>query len=99
MDQEHFEPRQTDLGNFTLQWSKFRDPLRREDQLVLDEIFQALETHKEACGSMPGRDRFAAAAVAMLIEQRKKSIRIEKQIEELKLRTGIEGENLLWSAP
>lgn len=97
MDREDFKKRRTGPGNLNVQWAKLRDPLHREDQLILDDMFQALEIHKGACNSMPGRDRFAATVVSMLIEQRKKSTRIEKQIEDLEQRINGEVEDSLLS--
>lgn len=63
--------RRTELGDFKVQWSKFRDPLRREDQLILDELFHGLEIHKDAYESMPGRDMIAATVVPKAMEQEK----------------------------
>lgn len=78
MEREGFKGRRTELENFNIQPSKFRDLLRREDQLVFDEMLQAIEIHKCTCDSMSDRDRFAAAVLSMLIQQRKKSLRIGK---------------------
>lgn len=86
------------IVKFDHQWAKFREPLRREDQLVLDEMFRARKVHKEACDSMPELMRFQAVVVSMLIEQRKKSIRIEKQIEDLERRIRDQREDRLLSA-
>ncbi len=97
MEREDFLERRNDLEDFNIQWSKFRDPLRREDRLVLDEMFKALEIYKEACATMTERERFAAAALAMLVEQRKKSIRIEKQIEDHERRIRRQGEVWLFA--
>lgn len=99
MERDNFKERRNELEDFNIQWSKFRDPLRREDQLVLDEMFRALEIHKDACDLMPNRDRFATAVVSMLIEQRKTSIRLGRLVEDVErgMRRHGDGEDWLFA--
>lgn len=67
-------------------WSKFRDALRREDQLIWDEMFQALEIHREAVSSMSSTSESEATAIAMLIEQHRIDDQIDAKLTELEKR-------------
>lgn len=64
-------------------WKKFHDFLRREDQLIVDEMFHALVTHKEAFAVEDGLGKFEKMVMCMLIEEREKVIEMENTIDEL----------------
>lgn len=63
-------------SEFTARWSKFRDALRHEDQLVWDEMFQAVEIHRDA-------NDFEKQFMAMMIEQRRVEDEVEKRLVTL----------------
>ena len=69
-------------------WTKFRDALRREDQLIWDEMFKAPEIHREAVGAMSSTSEFEATAIAMLIEQEKINDQIDDRLAEMEERVG-----------
>lgn len=64
-------------------WTKFRDALRREDQLIWDEMFKAPEIHREAVGAMSSTSEFEATAIAMLIEQEKINDQIDAKLTNI----------------
>ncbi len=63
-------------------WLKFRSPLRREDQLVWDELFKAPAIYKEAV-AVEGLPEFDKMVVCMLIEKRKEQNEMLKAIDIL----------------
>jgi hypothetical protein len=73
---------------FRNSWNKFRDALRREDQLMLDEMFRAPDIHLEAVNAMGGTSEFVAMAMAMLIEQEKINDQIDDRLAEIEERVG-----------
>lgn len=64
---------------FTNRWTKFLDALRHEDQLVLDEMFKAVDVHRDAIASMDG-NAFDKKFMAMMIEQRKLDDEVERRL-------------------
>lgn len=61
-------------------WSAFRRALRREDQEILDILFQAAK-YQVAAGSYVSKvSPFEAMVVAMLIEAYKGNIQLEKRV-------------------
>lgn len=65
-------------SEFATRWTKFRDALRREDQLVWDEMWKAVDIHQDAVNAMTGSSEFEKQFVAMMIEQR----RLDDEVEE-----------------
>ncbi len=64
-------------------WRVFRRALRREDQAVLDSLFEAVKYHV-AAGSYASKTRpFEAMLVAMLIESGKKTALLEQRVLKL----------------
>ncbi len=64
-------------------WRAFRRALRREDQRVLDTLFQAAKLHMSAGSYASKASPFEAMLVAMLIEASKKTSRLEQRILRL----------------
>ncbi len=66
---------------FRNRWSKYREALRREDQLIFDRLFQApaeLEPDRSAtCNT------FETQVIAMLLEQRRISRELEAKLAAL----------------
>ena len=68
---------------FRSRWVKYREVLRREDQLMLDEMFRAPDIHLEAVNAMSGTSEFVAMAMAMLIEQEKVNNQIDAKLANI----------------
>jgi len=64
-------------------WSAFRRALRREDQEILDSLFQAAKYHVAAGSYASKASPFEAMMVAMLIEAYKSNTRLEKRLARL----------------
>ncbi len=66
---------------FRNRWSKYREALRREDQLIFDRLFQIPAEFE------PGRsatcNTFETQAIAMLLEQRRISRELEAKLAAL----------------
>ena len=73
---------------FRSRWVKYREVLRREDQLMLDEMFRAPVIHLEAVNAMSSASEFEATAIAMLIEQEKINDQIDDRLAEIEERVG-----------
>ena len=79
---------------FKNRWMKFRETLRREDQLVWDEMWKATEVHKDAIAAGEGNE-FEKQFMAMMIEKRKIDDDLEQRISWMERRvkeTGRENE-------
>ena len=64
-------------------WSAFRRALRREDQEILDTLFQAAKYHVAAGSYASKASPFEAMMMAMLIETYKQNARLEKRLAHL----------------
>lgn len=64
-------------------WADFRRALRREDQAILDTLFQAAKYHVAAGSYASKTSPFEAMVVAMLIEAYKRNTRLEKRLARL----------------
>jgi hypothetical protein len=64
-------------------WQKFRKALRKEDQEVLDDLFTAPKIHLAACFYAINPIPFENIIMAMLLEERKRSLNLEKEFFEL----------------
>jgi len=64
-------------------FARFRRALRRGDQAVLDELFADARQHLAAAGYAAHALPFETFLLAMLLEERKRSRRLEQAIEEL----------------
>ncbi len=63
--------------------SRFRRALRREDQLVFDDLFDAAQKHISATAYAAHVLPFEAFLMAMLLEEHKEVMRLRKIIEVL----------------
>jgi hypothetical protein len=73
-------------------FARFRRALRRRDQLVLDELFADAQQHLAAAGYAAHALPFETFLLAMLLEERKRSQRQARMIDELHLTLQGEGE-------
>lgn len=65
------------------QWRKFRAALRKEDQEIFDELFRAPKIHLAACAYSVNPIPFENIVMSMLLEERKRTIALEKEVKEL----------------
>ena len=72
-------------------FARFRRALRRQDQLALDELFADAQQHLAAAGYAAHALPFETFLLAMLLEERKRSWRLEGEIEALRGRVQDEG--------
>ena len=75
-------------GEFINRWAKFRETLRREDQVVWDEMWKATEVHKDAIAVGEGNE-FERQVMAMMIEKRKIDDEFEERVDDLKKRMAV----------
>lgn len=66
-------------------FARFRRALRRQDQLVLDELFADAQQHLAAAGYAAHALPFETFLLAMLLEERKRSRRQARMIEDLRV--------------
>ncbi|MEA3351015.1 MAG: hypothetical protein U9Q82_10370 [Chloroflexota bacterium] len=64
-------------------FARFRRALRREDQLALDDLFAKAQNHLTAASYASHALPFETFLLAMLLEEHKDVIRLQRQIEEL----------------
>ncbi|HEX9191881.1 MAG TPA: hypothetical protein VF847_07280 [Candidatus Deferrimicrobiaceae bacterium] len=64
-------------------WAPFRRALRREDRVLLDELFAAARFHTAACAFSGRAVPFEAILMSMLVEERRAIRELEKKLEEL----------------
>ena len=64
-------------------FARFRRALRRQDQLILDELFADAQQHLAAAGYAAHALPFETFLLAMLLEERKALKRQQIQLEEL----------------
>jgi len=67
----------------TASWRSFRRALRREDQAVLDKLFQAAKYHMAAGSYASKASPFETMLVAMLIESSKINALLEQRVQRL----------------
>lgn len=65
------------------QWKKFREALRKEDQEIFDDLFRAPKIHLAACAYAVNPIPFENIVMSMLLEERKRTVVLEKKIEGL----------------
>ena len=65
-------------------FSNFRRALRREDQLVFDELFTFTRKHIAAIGQAAHALPFEAMLLSMLLEEHKELMRLRRIIDDLK---------------
>lgn len=70
-------------GEFSNRWSKFRDALRHEDQLVWDEMWKAVDIHRD------GND-FDKQFMTMMIENRKMDDEIDLKLTKLEQQINVQ---------
>jgi len=70
-------------------WSKFREALRKEDQEVFDELFEAPKIHLAACAYAMNPFPFENMLMSMLIEEHKKIVILQNKIDELLKKNGL----------
>ena len=68
------------------EWGLFRRALRREDQLLLDTLFDHARLHAQAGAYASPPDPFPAILLSMLIEERKIRIALEERVRALEQR-------------
>lgn len=87
-------PTFTMLVNQALEeWGKFNRALRKEDQQILESLFDNARYHAQAGAYLAPTDPFSAMLLSMLLEERKARLGLERKVHELeeKLDTGTEG--------
>jgi acyl carrier protein phosphodiesterase len=68
------------------EWSLFRRALRREDQILLDTLFDHARLHAQASSYASPPDPFPAILLSVLIEERKARLAQEERIRALEQR-------------
>jgi len=66
-----------------LRWQKFRRALRKEDQVVLDEMLDDARRHIQASAYASWATPYEAMLVAMILEERKRIKDLEERIRAL----------------
>ncbi len=69
-----------------IEWGLFRRALRREDQILLDELFDHARLHAQAGAYASPPDPFPAILLSILIEERKSRIALEERIRAIEQR-------------
>lgn len=64
--------------------AKFRRALRREDQIVFDDLFVAAYKHRAAAGYAGHLLPFETFLLAMQIEDHKEVLQLRREVENLK---------------
>ncbi len=64
--------------------AKFRRALRKEDQDAFDELFRAARYHVAAAAYASHALPFEVVLLAMLIEEHKRVMKLEQEIERLR---------------
>ncbi len=76
-------------AEFTNRWNKFRETLRREDQIVWDEMWKATDIHRNAINAMTGVSEFEKEFMAMMIKNHKDDDEIDAKISEIEKRIAV----------
>jgi hypothetical protein len=63
------------------EWNKFRRALRKEDQQVLDQLFEKARLHVEAGGSASRPWPFETILISILLEHEKALVELRSKIE------------------
>ena len=71
------------VDRLRIEWGLFRRALRREDQLLLDELFDHARRHAQAGAYASPADPFPAILLSMLMEERKSRIALEEKVRAL----------------
>ena len=69
---------------YEARWRKFREALRKEDQEILDELFQAPKLHLAACAYAMNPIPFENMLMAMLVEEHKRIVLLENEMKHVK---------------
>lgn len=64
-------------------FSRFRRALRRNDQLVLDDLFSAARKHLAAAAYASHALPFEIFLLSMLLEEHKETLRLKQLLEEV----------------
>ncbi|MGO9482859.1 MAG: hypothetical protein ACLP05_13905 [Candidatus Kryptoniota bacterium] len=64
-------------------WRKFREALRKEDQEMFDELFQAPKIHLAACAYAMNPFPFENILMSMLLEEHKKIAALQREMKEI----------------
>ncbi len=64
--------------------ARFRRALRRADQIALDDLFAAARQHLAAAAYAAHPLPFESFLLAMLLEEHKKVLRLERLLEEMR---------------
>ncbi len=64
-------------------FSRFRRALRRQDQLALDDLFNAAQNHLSAAAYAASALPFESFLLAMLLEEHKEVMRLRQAVAEL----------------
>lgn len=62
-------------------FSRFRRALRREDQLVLDDLFASAQKHLSAAAYASHALPFETFLLSMLLEEHKEVLRLRRKLE------------------
>lgn len=65
-------------------WQKFRRALRREDQILLDEMLEDARRHGQAQSYASWATPYEAILVSMLLEQGKRIKRMEAELAAIR---------------
>jgi hypothetical protein len=68
-------------------YTRFRRALRRSDQLALDDLFAAAHQHLAAAAYAANPLPFETFLLAMLLEEHKQGLRLQRQMEDLLARS------------
>ena len=69
-------------------WKKFRRALRKEDQQVLDQLFEKTRPYAEAGGLASRPWPFETILISMLLEQEKALAELRSRIKEYEEKNG-----------
>ena len=64
-------------------FNRFRRALRREDQLILDDLFANAQKHLSAAAYAAHSLPFETFLLAMLLEEHKEVLRLRREIEAI----------------
>ncbi len=70
------------------EWKKFRRALRKEDQLVFDQLFEKTRLYVEAGDRVSRPWPFETILISMLLEQEKALVELRSKIKEYEEKDG-----------
>lgn len=63
--------------------SKFRKALRKEDQAILDSLFDDARFHSQAGASLSPVEPFPVILLCMLLEERRERLSLERRLRDI----------------